>query len=141
MTLDDLKVQLVKHEGLELMPYKCTAGKLTIGVGRNIEDRGISYAEAMMLLENDLMLYSSELGKAFPIVRELDTVRKMTLINMAFNLGLTKLRQFKMMWAAIEDNDFEVAAQEMLNSKWASDVGKRALELSEQMRTGLYNAS
>jgi lysozyme len=64
----------------------------------------------------------------------------MTLINMAFNLGLTKLRQFKMMWAAIEDNDFEVAAQEMLNSKWASDVGKRALELSEQMRTGLYNA-
>ena len=57
---------------------------------------------------------------------------------MAFNLGITKLRQFKMMWAAIEDNDFEAASQEMLNSKWARDVGKRSLELSEQMRTGLY---
>ena len=140
MTLDDLKLQLVKHEGLELMPYRCTAGKLTIGVGRNIEDRGISYAEAMMLLENDVMLYTAELETAFPVVKELDTVRKMTLINMAFNLGLSRLRQFKMMWAAIEDQDYEVAAQEMLNSKWASDVGKRSLELSEQMRTGLYHA-
>jgi len=140
MNINDLKQQLIKHEGLELLPYKCTAGKLTIGVGRNIEDRGISYDEAMMLLENDLLLYTAELEKAFPVVKDLDNVRVMTLINMAYNLGITKLRQFKMMWAAIEDNDFEVAAQEMLNSKWASDVGKRALELSEQMRTGLYRA-
>ena len=138
MNINDLKQQLIKHEGLELLPYKCTAGKLTIGVGRNIEDRGISYDEAMMLLENDLLLYTAELEKAFPVVKDLDNVRVMTLINMAYNLGITKLRQFKMMWAAIEDNDFEVAAQEMLNSKWASDVGKRALQLSEQMRTGLY---
>lgn len=140
MNINDLKQQLIKHEGLELLPYKCTAGKLTIGVGRNIEDRGISYDEAMMLLENDLLLYTAELEKAFPVVKELDNVRVMTLINMAYNLGITKLRQFKMMWAAIEDNDFEVAAQEMLNSKWASDVGQRSLELSEQMRTGLYRA-
>ena len=138
MNLNDLKQQLIKHEGLELMPYKCTAGKLTIGVGRNIEDRGITYDEAMYLLENDLTLYHVELMKAFPVVDRLDVVRQYTLLNMAFNLGITKLRQFKMMWAAIEDNDFEVAAQEMLNSKWASDVGQRSLQLSEQMRTGLY---
>lgn len=138
MNLNDLKQQLIKHEGLELMPYKCTAGKLTIGVGRNIEDRGITYDEAMYLLENDLTLYHVELMKAFPVVDQLDVVRQYTLVNMAFNLGITKLRQFKMMWAAIEDNDFEVAAQEMLNSKWASDVGQRSLQLSEQMRTGLY---
>ena len=138
MNMDDLKLQLVKHEGLELMPYKCTAGKLTIGVGRNIEDRGISYAEAMMLLENDVILYTAELEKVYPVVKELDAVRKMTLINMAFNLGITKIKLFKLMWAAIENGDFETAAQEMLSSKWASDVGKRSLELSEQMRTGLY---
>ena len=138
MNLNDLKQQLIKHEGLELMPYKCTAGKLTIGVGRNIEDRGISYDEAMFLLENDLTLYHVELMKAFPVVDQLDVVRQYTLVNMAFNLGITKLRQFKLMWAAIEDNDFEVAAQEMLNSKWSRDVGQRSLQLSEQMRTGLY---
>jgi lysozyme len=138
MNIDDLKQQLIRHEGLELLPYKCTAGKLTIGVGRNIEDRGISYDEAMFLLENDLMLYTAELEKSFPVVKDLNDVRVLTLLNMAFNLGITKLRQFKMMWAAIEDNDFEAASQEMLNSKWARDVGNRSLELSEQMRTGLY---
>ena len=138
MNLNDLKQQLIVHEGLELMPYKCTAGKLTIGVGRNIEDRGISYDEAMYLLENDLTLYHVELMKAFPVVDQLDVVRQYTLVNMAFNLGITKLRQFKMMWAAIEDNDFEVAAQEMLNSKWAVQVGNRALELAEQMRKDEY---
>ena len=138
MNLNDLKQQLIKHEGLELMPYKCTAGKLTIGVGRNIEDRGITYDEAMYLLENDLTLYHTELMKAFPVVDQLDVVRQYTLLNMAFNLGITKLRQFKLMWAAIEENNFEVAAQEMLSSKWSRDVGQRALQLSEQMRTGLY---
>ena len=138
MNIDDLKQQLIRHEGLELLPYKCTAGKLTIGVGRNIEDRGISYDEAMFMLENDLMLYTAELEKSFPVVKDLNDVRVLTLLNMAFNLGITKLRQFKMMWAAIEDNDFEAASVEMLNSKWARDVGNRSLELSEQMRTGLY---
>jgi len=138
MNLNDLKQQLIIHEGLELMPYKCSAGYLTIGCGRNLESRGITYDEAMFLLENDLMLYTAELETAFPVVKELDTVRKMTLINMAFNLGITKLKQFKLMWAAIEDNDFDAASQEMLNSKWARDVGNRSLELSEQMRTGLY---
>lgn len=138
MNLNDLKQQLIKHEGLELMPYKCSAGYLTIGAGRNLESRGITYDEAMYLLENDLTLYHTELMKAFPVVDQLDVVRQYTLLNMAFNLGITKLRQFKLMWAAIEENNFEVAAQEMLSSKWSRDVGQRALQLSEQMRTGLY---
>lgn len=138
MNLNDLKQQLIKHEGLELMPYKCSAGYLTIGAGRNLESRGITYDEAMYLLENDLTLYHTELMKAFPVVDQLDVVRQYTLVNMAFNLGITKLRQFKLMWAAIEDRNFEVASQEMLSSKWSRDVGARALQLSEQMRTGLY---
>lgn len=120
------------------MPYKCSAGYLTIGAGRNLESRGITYDEAMYLLENDLTLYHTELMKAFPVVDQLDVVRQYTLVNMAFNLGITKLRQFKLMWAAIEDRNFEVASQEMLSSKWSRDVGARALQLSEQMRTGLY---
>ena len=138
MTLDDLKQQLVKHEGCELIPYKCTAGKLTIGVGRNIEDRGITYNEAMFMLENDLILYTQELEAAFPVVAALDDVRAMTLINMAFNLGISRLSKFQKMWEAIEANDFDAASLEMLDSKWAKDVGNRAIELSEQMRTGEY---
>ena len=138
MTLDDLKQQLTIHEGLELMPYKCTAGKLTIGVGRNIEDRGITHDEAMYLLENDIMLYSKELQTAFPVVDELDDVRRMTLINMAFNLGISKLSMFKNMWAAIESKKWDEAAAQMLDSKWSRDVGKRSFELAEQMRTGEY---
>ena len=138
MNLNDLKQQLIKHEGLELLPYKCSAGYLTIGVGRNLESRGITYDEAMYMLENDLVLFQAELLKNFPVIDRLDVVRQYTLVNMALNLGITKLRQFKLMWAAIEDEDFERAAQEMLSSKWANQVGKRALQLSEQMRTGLY---
>jgi lysozyme len=138
MTLDDLKQQLTIHEGLELMPYECTAGKLTIGVGRNIEDRGITHDEAMYLLENDIMLYSKELQTAFPVVDELDDVRRMTLINMAFNLGISKLSMFKNMWAAIESKKWDEAAAQMLDSKWSRDVGKRSFELAEQMRTGEY---
>ena len=141
MTIEDLMDQLVLHEGLKLTPYRCTAGKLTIGVGRNLEDRGITHDEAMYLLRNDVVLYGQELIKQFPIVSGLDVVRMMTLVNMAFNLGITRLKGFKNMWSAIGDGDYEKAALEMLDSKWANDVGKRAIVLSEQMRTGVFRSN
>jgi lysozyme len=141
MNIEDLMDQLVLHEGLVLTPYYCPAGKLTIGVGRNLEDRGITHQEAMYLLRNDVSLYMQELIKSFPIAARLDEVRLMTLVNMAFNLGITRLKGFKNMWSAIEDGDFEKAALEMMDSKWALDVGKRAIVLSEQMRTGVFRSN
>ena len=62
-TVKRLKDMLIRHEGLKLKPYLCTAGKLTIGVGRNIQDRGITYQEAMMLLENDIRLIKAQRGR------------------------------------------------------------------------------
>lgn len=135
-----LRQQLVRHEGLRLKPYKCTSGKLTIGIGRNIEDMGISESEAFIMLDNDINYYTRNLYNAKPIVRQLNPARRNVLINMAFNLGVPRLMKFKKMWLAIEIGYYDDAANEMLDSKWANRVGNRAKELSEQMRTGEYQS-
>jgi lysozyme len=131
-----LKAQLVRHEGLRLRPYRCTAGKLTIGVGRNLEDRGISEDEARVLLENDVAQVESELAKALPWFVRLDEVRQRVLINMGFNLGVPGLLAFKQTLAAVERGDYTAASDRMLDSKWARQVGARATELAAMMKEG-----
>ena len=138
MSYQKLTEQLIRHEGLKLKPYKCTAGKLTIGVGRNLDDVGISKGEALHLLSQDILTAREELVRAFPWTMELDDVRFQTLINMAFNLGISRLSQFTKTMSLIRDGQYDVAATEMLDSRWAKQVGNRAIELSEQMRTGSY---
>lgn len=130
--------QLVLHEGFELHPYVDTVGKVTIGVGRNLTDRGISKEEALLLLENDVELHKEELEAAFPIVTQLDGVRYYVLLDMAFNMGIPRLSKFVKMWAAIESKNYFRAADEMLDSKWARQVGQRARTLATQMETGKY---
>ncbi len=127
---------LIRHEGLRLKPYKDSVGKLTIGVGRNLDDKGITKEEAMHLLLNDIYDTMSDLDRTLPWWRGLDEVRKAILINMCFNLGLPRLMTFRKMLKALEDRNYELAAKEMLDSKWAKQVGNRAIELSEMMRTG-----
>lgn len=132
-----LKQQLLRHEGLRLKPYRCTAGKLTIGVGRNLEARGISQQEADMLLENDILDCERQLLDSIPMVYEgLNETRQNVLINMCFNLGLKGLLNFKNTLSHIEAGDWERAANGMLASRWAKQVGLRAIELAEQMRKG-----
>jgi lysozyme len=139
MNMDDmLRNQLIRHEGLRLTPYRCTAGKLTIGVGRNLDDNGISRDEAMTMLDNDIFASTQELYTRFPITLEMDHVRTLCLVNMLFNLGSSRLAKFKKMWAAIEQQDWEEAANQMLDSMWADQVGRRAVELADQMRTGEF---
>jgi len=135
---DQLRDQLIRHEGLKLKPYLCTAGKVTLGIGRNLDDVGISKEEAMYLLDNDLMRVVHEAHRHFPVVETLDTVRADVIYNMLFNMGVNRLRQFKKMWAAIEEQDWDKAAKEMLDSKWADQVKGRSLELANQMRSGEY---
>lgn len=129
---------LVRHEGMELKPYVCPAGKLTVGIGRNLEDRGMTEAEARYLLRNDISQAKAELERAFPIVSTLDSVRYYALLNMAFNMGVQRLGSFHRMWDAVEKRDWDKAADEMLDSLWARQVKRRAVELSEMMRTGSY---
>jgi lysozyme len=132
-----IKEQLIRHEGLRLKPYHCTSGKLTIGVGRNLDDCGISKPEAMLLLENDILSCETELLEHLPAVyTSLNDTRKAVLVNMCFNLGISGLLGFKNTLAFIGAGDFERAANNMLASKWAKQVGLRAIELSEQMRKG-----
>lgn len=132
----DLIEQLIDHEGLKLFPYHCTADKLTIGVGRNLEDRGISEDEAAYLLKNDIEIVERELLEAQPLVSMLDPVRQRVLVDMGFNLGTPTLMKFQKMWDAIEDENWEEAADQMMDSKWAKQVGRRAERLCQAMATG-----
>lgn len=132
----DLIEQLMRHERFVSKPYRDTVGKLTIGFGRNIDDEGISQEEALVLMKNDVDRCWYELSTNFEYWDHLEPLRKNVLVNMCYNLGLSKLLLFRRMWTALYVNDYESAAAEMLDSKWARQVGDRARELADQMRTG-----
>ena len=129
-------IELIKkHEGLKLKPYKCSAGKLTIGYGRNLEDNGISQVEAEELLQNDVQRCYIECMKV-SFWYKLNEARQVVLLDMCYNLGISRLKGFKKMLAALEGVDYEKAAKEMLDSKWAFDVKTRAKELAQIMKKG-----
>lgn len=132
----ELYDQLVRHEGLRLKPYRDTAGKLTIGVGRNLDDVGVSEMEAMVLLAADTARAESGLDERLPWWRGLDPVRRDVLVDMAFNLGIAKLVEFTTTLAAVREGRFPAAAEAMLRSAWAGQVKGRAIELAAMMRTG-----
>ena len=136
--MDRLTEQLKRHEGFRSKPYLCTAGKLTIGYGRNLDDVGVTESEALELLRQDIARARIDVSLNVEGAKLLDDVRFDVLVNMCFNLGIFKLLQFRKTLRAIQDHDFDKAAEEMLNSVWANQVGRRAIELAEQMRTGKY---
>jgi lysozyme len=113
-------------------------GRLTVGYGRNLEDNGLSFREADLLLDNDIDTADRDLVTRWPWVEALDTARHAVLTQMSFNLGVTKLAGFVNTLKAIRRGDFAAGAVGMLASKWAEDVGKRARRLAEQMETGIW---
>lgn len=133
---DALRDELVRDEGVRLKPYKDSVGKTSIGVGRNLDDVGISRAEAMQLLENDILRTESDLDALLPWWRGLDPVRQRVLMNMAFNMGIKSLLGFKTTLAAVRAGKYEEAATGMLNSLWAQQVGARAQRLAAMMKGG-----
>ena len=134
---EELIDQLIDHEGMELEVYEDSLGIPTIGIGRNLVDRGITENEARFLCNNDIDIVERELVAEFPIVAELDSIRQRVLIDMAFNVGVPRLTGFRKMWAAIHCGDYAEAAVEMMDSKWARQVGRRAERLSLMMETGV----
>lgn len=135
---DQLVEQLKRHEGMELKPYRCSEGKLTIGFGRNLDDRGISVGEANFMLRNDISQAYIDLLQNHPWIDQLDAARRDVFINMVFNLGINRFNGFKKAIAAAKVGDFELCAKEMLDSKWANQVGRRANDLAEQMVRNVY---
>nr|BDD45433.1 hypothetical protein 2 [bacterium] len=129
-----LKKELVRHEGMRLKPYLCPAGKLTMGVGRNLEDRGITEEEADFMLNNDLNACIEDLDHALEWWRDLPLPAREVLVNMTFNLGIKGLLGFRNALAAFQAQDWQAAAKEMLDSRWARQVGPRAEELAEKVR-------
>lgn len=138
MNLNRLQSQLSIDEGNKSKPYTDTVGKLTIGVGRNLTDRGLSADEVNYLLSNDINISTQDAKKLVPGFDNLDDVRQEVLVNMAFNLGLDRLRGFKKFLSAVNSGDFAKASVEMLDSVWAKQVGARAIRLSNAMRTGSF---
>ena len=136
MITPELIAQLKLHEGVEKHPYTDTVGKTTIGVGRNLTDRGISDATIEQMLIEDIELVQDELDKHYPDWCKLSEQRQMVLIDMCFNMGLPRLTTFKKFWAALKAARYAEASKEMLNSKWANQVGQRALTLSKMMSEG-----
>lgn len=134
----DLASQLLRDEGQRLFPYVDTVGKTTIGVGRNLTDDGISQAECDTLLANDISAATVRLESAFPWTQGLDPVRQAVLVNMTFNMGIGGLAGFKETLAKIQAGDYSGAAQAMLQSAWAAQVGPRAQRLAIQMESGTW---
>jgi lysozyme len=146
MNIDKLREQLVVHEGLRLKPYRDTVGVWTIGVGRNmqanpIEDEigrrvgpeGITRAEAMLLLRNDINRTVRDVRNNISFFDRLSEPRQHVIVDMAFNLGITGLLKFKKTLSSIEKGAYHQAAVEMLDSTWAQQVKGRARRLSDMM--------
>ena len=164
MLKHSIQEQLILHEGVKLSPYKCPAGKWTIGVGRNLEDnglyefekirilgtyeltrqevidilqvRGITQEEALYMLDNDIKVIKAELEDDYKWFNILDEVRQKVIIDMRFNLGGPGFAGFKNMIQQLELENYQKVAEEMKNSKWYSQVKTRADRLIKMMVTG-----
>lgn len=138
--MSKLSDQLRIHEGVKKFCYLCPAGFETIGVGRNISENnglGLSDDEIDYLLQNDIKRCKQELIALSWFV-DLDEVRQDAIVNLCFNLGLTRLMGFKLAMAAMADGDYEKAADEFYDSRWAKQVGSRADDVCHMIRTGQY---
>ena len=134
-----LSDMLIKHEALRLKPYECTAGKLTIGVGRNLDDMGLTEDECLYLLDNDIDRCDRELRHNFKWYLELCRVRQEAMINLCFNMGIARLLSFEKALTAMSKGDFNKGADEFLDSKWADQVGPtRSSDIECMVRTGKY---
>ena len=129
------------HEGVRTHAYQCSADKWTIGVGRNIDENGglgLTEEEINVLLINDIKRVQDELGASYFWFRELDEVRKDALTDICFNLGLSRLRGFVKAITAMSRRQWDIAADEFMDSRWSQQVGQRAITVTDMIRTGEY---
>ena len=135
--IKDIADKLVRHhEGVRTHPYQDTVGKITIGVGRNLTDRGLSVDEINQMFQNDMTIAADILDIWCPLWRGFTANRQAALLSMAFNLGGPRLSDFVKLNQALVAGDFEEAATQALDSRWAKQVGRRADEIARLLRSG-----
>ena len=136
MNIERLRKQITKHEGIEYKLYRCTSNKLTIGVGRNIEDRGISHDTAMQMLDEDIDICINELQQTVSYWDDLPERVQEALVNLCFNMGIKRLMAFKKTFGYLREGMFDKAADELLDSRYANQVGQRAIDVAHMIREG-----
>jgi len=139
--MDKLIAMLKRHEGAETHVYMCTEDRYTIGVGRNVDPRGglgLSEDEIEYLLSNDILRCIKELSKEYRWFGDLDNIRQEAVIDVFFCLGATSFRTFSKMIKAFENADHKEASIQLLDSRFAKQTGRRAIELSAMIETGSY---
>ena len=131
--LDRIVEMLKRHEGLRLNPYHCSANKLTIGIGRNLEDRGITESEAFYLLHGDINLVQEELTKNWGVWRTFPEKARLVCIDMTFQMGITGFMKFRETRKLMELGKWLEASEEVLRSRYAIQTPNRALYNSRQL--------
>lgn len=124
-TFKQLKDHIKEYEGLSNVLYKCTSNKVSIGYGRNLEDVGISKDEAEYLLKNDIDIALDEVSEHFDMPN-LPEPAQIVLVDMCFNMGISRLLNFRNMIKAMQGDDWDKAADELLDSKYAAQTKRRA---------------
>ncbi len=127
--MSEISDLLIKHEGLRLFMYFDSEGVPTIGVGRNLKNRGITKDEALYLLQNDIADFTKQLSEKLYWFDAQPDQAKLVLIDMGFNCGIAGLMTFQKTLEHFKNNDYKNAAIELENSKWASQVPNRANDL------------
>ena len=131
---DNIKEMLIKNEGLVCQPYHCSAGKLTIGVGRNLEANGISEDEALYLLDNDIKRVTANLDKMWEVWRQFPEKAQLVCVDMTFQMGITGFMNFRQTRALMEMGCWLEASEEILRSKYATkDTPNRAARNSRKL--------
>ena len=130
----ELEQLLAADEGLRLMPYRCSAGVLSIGYGTALP---LTEEEAHLLLRHRLEKVLDQCERSFPWWAKLSPARQQVIASMGYQLGIGGLMGFRRMLAAIDAGNYRLASDEMLDSKWArQDSPGRARRLAERMRRG-----
>lgn len=136
VTVTDLRTQLMRDELYRRYAYRDARGILTVGFGRNLEQKGVALREAEFLLDNDITDATADVVRTIPVAQVLDELRRGVLVNMTFNLGLGGLLEFHRFLEALTRHDYRAAKVEMLDSEWRRQVGDRAERLADQMEAG-----
>ncbi len=134
--IERLSERLEVEEGCELYPYQCTQGYTSLGIGRNLQSRGITKDEALYMLKTDIEIITNELNANFPWWKDMSENRRLALADLAFNLGMPKLKAFKRCLAYMEEGKYAESAMELLDSNYARQLPARSQRNADLIREG-----